>query len=49
MLSLDGGSVLMSAALECADLSALWPKRCQGTALQSGQFEPNHYRVADFS
>ena len=25
-----------SASLECADLSALWPKRCQGTALQGG-------------
>ena len=26
----------VSASLECADLSALWPKRCQGTALQGG-------------
>src|SRR5262245_37526475 len=25
----------VDASLECADLSALWPKRCQGTALQS--------------
>jgi hypothetical protein len=25
------------ASLECADLSALWPKRCQGTALQEGE------------
>jgi hypothetical protein len=27
----------LGAPLECADLSALWPKRCQGTALQGGR------------
>ena len=28
------GQFELCASLECADLSALWPKRCQGTALQ---------------
>src|SRR5256885_13560368 len=26
----------LGASLECADSSALWPKRCQGTAPQGG-------------
>jgi hypothetical protein len=34
----------LCASLECADLSALWPKRRQGAALQGGaQFKLRHH------
>ena len=43
------GQFELCAALECADLSALWPKRCQGTALQGGaQFKLTRYPTNAF-